>query len=149
VLGRVHHRPEQDLATGSGSSRSRSLAFELGRIETIEHARDAFGYQIQARADRVATTGHREFASADAIDLLTGELLDDVILGRAERVRRQHQQTVRVLPRRPPVDLLFGEAVECGDDVAKEPQQIVAELRDLAISDASDGRCAASVTTSR
>jgi hypothetical protein len=44
---------------------------------------------------------------------------------------------------------VFGEAVECGDDVAKEPQQIVAELRDLAVSDASDGSRAASVTTSR
>jgi hypothetical protein len=48
-------------------------------------------------------------------------------------VRREHQQAVRILGRRPPVELRFGQTVERLDDVTEQPQQVVAVFGDLAV----------------
>jgi hypothetical protein len=55
-------------------------------------------------------------------------------------VCREHQQAVRILRRRPPVELRFGQTVERLDDVTEQPQQIVAVLVDLAVRNAADDR---------
>jgi hypothetical protein len=141
LLG-VPHRPQQDLAAGRWSAGGRPLAVELGRIESIQRRAEALRDILQPRVDPSGIAGHREFVRPDPVDLLSGEQVEDVRLGRAERVRRQHQQAVRVLGRRPPVELRFGQTVERLDDVTKQPQQIVAVLGDLAIRDAPDDRCA-------
>ena len=60
-----------------------------------------------------------EFCLETAVDLLTREELKDVCLGRAERVCGQDQETVRVLGRRPPVQLDVGQAVQRLDGMAK------------------------------